>query len=110
MVSREVEHKYVAWSTKNGYDMSQPQNWLTNVDVNSLYPWAMAQFLPIGRYKEIGLSSMCDVRVDMVKGLINSYDPSCAYFVKATINVPEELHDYFDYAPIKKGKIEPELL
>ena len=44
------------------------------------------------------------------ENLINSYDPSCAYFVKATINVPEELHDYFDYAPIKKGKIDPELL
>ena len=34
---------------------------------------------------------------------MREYDPRIAYFVKVDIRVPEELHDYFDYAPIRKG-------
>ena len=82
VVSRELEHKYIAWSTENGYNTSKPQSWLTNVDVNSLYPWGMIQFLPNGETREVELSRVCEERVAMLKKRVDSYSPNCAYLSK----------------------------
>ncbi|GBB96236.1 hypothetical protein RclHR1_27070004 [Rhizophagus clarus] len=33
------------------FDPSQPTTWISYVDANNLYGWAMSQFLPVGNYK-----------------------------------------------------------
>ena len=33
------------------FNLSKPTSWISYVDANNLYGWAMSQFLPIGNYQ-----------------------------------------------------------
>ena len=70
----------------------------------------MTQALPTGEYEEVPLPDIHDERMGVFREKLRTFTDHESYFPKATICVPEVLHDQFDYAPIKKGQFGPELL
>ena len=75
-------------------------------DVNSLYPYIMAQRMPVGGIEKI------DVSRDEGRKLIAEWKPddSLGYWFEVTCSVPDHLHDHFDFAPIARMDSDPSVL
>ncbi|CAB5355733.1 unnamed protein product [Rhizophagus irregularis] len=52
-ISMACQRYFKANNPKMGkaFDSSKPTSWISYVDANNLYGWAMSQFLPIGGYE-----------------------------------------------------------
>src|SRR5437763_13956569 len=52
-ISKACKRSFKATNPKMGkaFTPSKPTSWISYVDVNNLYGWALSQFLPIGNYQ-----------------------------------------------------------
>jgi len=52
-ISKACKRYFKANNPKMGqaFNPSKPTSWISYVDANNLYGWAMSQFLPIGNYQ-----------------------------------------------------------
>jgi hypothetical protein len=91
------------------YDPSLPLSWIVYNDVNSLYPHAMAQALPDGDYEAVDLPECDDERTRYVHALMAGYsgEDHFGYMIVADLDVPIEMHDSLDFAPIAKRSTDP---
>ncbi|CAJ0914326.1 5106_t:CDS:2, partial [Entrophospora sp. SA101] len=101
------------------YDPSQPTTWISYVDANNLYGWAMSQFLPIGKYKWLATRAVLNNRKDLqkryLKMILNTKaDSPRGYFLNIKAHFPSKLHDYLNDLPpavenvaIKKNQLSP---
>lgn len=91
------------------YDSSLPSSWIGYNDVNSLYPYAMSHALPVGDYESVELPENDADRCLYVQNLMGEYsseDP-LGYMIVADLDVPLEMHDTLDFAPIAKRSTDP---
>ena len=65
------------------YNSDKPSKYITYLDANNLYGWAMSQPLPVGNYKWI----------DPAEYDINNTDKSKGYFLEVDLEYPASLHD-----------------
>ena len=67
------------------YDPSQPSKYITYMDANNLYGWAMSKFLPIGNFM-------------WMKNLNKWRNRSC--ILEVDLEYPKELHDLHNEYPV----------
>ena len=82
------------------YDEKAPSKYVTYLDANNLYGWAMSQYLPTSGFKwitekQIGNLDLAKYKEDSKKGLILEVD--LAY--------PKELHDLHNDYPLAPEKV-----
>ena len=69
------------------YDNEKPSKYITNLDANNLYGWAMSQYLTYSRFKLLNkkINKFC----------LNSIgkNNSDSYIFKVDLAYPDELHD-----------------
>ena len=74
----KAKNKYL-----NDYDPKKPSTFITYLDMNNLYGWAMSEYLPYGGFKWLKYIGKFDIM------LINDKRP-IGYFLKADLEYPDE--------------------
>ena len=82
------------------YNPKQESSYITYVDANNLYGWAMSEALP---HKDIKF----DDTVKLEDMLATPDDASTGYMVEAVLESPPELHDKFKQFPPCPENIKP---
>ena len=82
------------------YDEKAPSKYITYLDANNLYGWAMSQYLPTGNFKwmtdkEIRKIDLGKYKADGKKGLI----------LEVHLEYPQELHDIHNDYPVGPEKV-----
>ena len=81
----------------NDYDSKKPSIFISHLDMNNLYGWAMSEYLPCGRFKWLKNIDKFDIKS------INGKS-SIGYFLEVDLEYPDglhELHNDFPLAPKK---------
>ena len=96
-----ANNKYMTENTSDSgmiYDSSKPSVYMLDLDANNLYGWAMSQPLPIGNFRWISTSE--EIQPLQEKIMEVSTTSSLGYILEVDLEIPSELHDYFnDYVP-----------
>ncbi len=89
-----IAHRYAKANNDkfSDYDESKPNSFITYLDANNLYGWAMSESLPYDGFEwvkpeDFSLSTMCS-------------DSDVGYFVEADFEYPEELHELHSDLPV----------
>ena len=93
-----ISKRYAKANNKymNNYDSKQPSNYITYLDANNLYGWAMSQNLPTGGFKWLSEKEIDLANLPKGKGLILEVD----------LDYPEHLHDSHNDYPLAPEKME----
>ena len=93
----EANNKYVNPTIKEG----EKSNYITYLDANNLYGLAMSKRLPFSDFKWVDDIGKIDIHN------VPSIDEASnvGYFVEATLEAPEELHDHLKDYPIAMPQI-----
>ena len=76
------------------YDSSKESKYITYVDANNLYGWAISQYLPYSGFKWLNQKEISDFRLNSISE--NSF---IGYILEVDLEYPSELHDlHNDYA------------
>jgi hypothetical protein len=88
----------------DSYDPSQETTWITYVDVNSLYPTAMCEMMPEADYKAVQLDADPERALIALHHILDNYkdDSTTGYMLVVDHEIPQELHDQIDFAPVAK--------
>ena len=79
------------------YDPKKPSKFITYLDMNNLYGWAMSEYLPYGGFK--WLKNIDGLDVDSV-----SEKSAIGYFLEVDLKYPDELHElHSDYVDSGTG-------
>jgi len=86
------------------FNPSKPTTWISYIDANNLYGWAMSQYLPIGNYKwEVSRKYLEDnpneQKKYLEKILNTKADAKRGYFLKINTHFPLKTHDYLSDLP-----------
>ena len=83
--------------------------WIGSVDATNLYGFCMTQPLPVGDYKRV---EMPEDGLAFLHELIDGYtdESKVGYMLVVDFEVPEKLHDKFDFAPVSQRKVKMEEL
>ena len=83
----EANNKYM-----QSYDYKKPCKYITYLDVNNLYGWAMSQYLPNSGFKWLN-------QKEIDKFCLNSIDKnsSIEYILEVDLEYPDELHELHNY-------------
>ncbi|GBM62529.1 hypothetical protein AVEN_170389-1, partial [Araneus ventricosus] len=89
------------------YDASEANKYITYLDANNLYGWAMSQLLPVNNFEclspeEISLQEICQTPDDATTG----------YILEVDMEFPPELHDLHNNYPLapERMAITPNML
>ena len=83
----KANNKYI-----NDYDPKKPSTFLSYLDMNNFYGWAMSEYLSCGRFK-------CLKNVDKFDVMSINYKSPIGYFVEVELEYPDELHElHNDYS------------
>ena len=80
------------------YDPKKQSTCITYLDMNSLYGWAMSEFLPYGGFKWLKNIDGFDVMSINEKSQIG-------YFLEADLKCPDELHKLHNDYPLAPEKL-----
>ena len=87
------------------YDSTKESSYITYVDANNLYGWAMVEPLP---YKNIKFETV--VETETFRTLLETPDDAeMGYFVEADLEFPAELHDKFKQFPPEPETLIPQI-
>ena len=81
----------------NDYNPEKSSTFISYLDRNNLYGWAMSEYLPYGRFKWLKNIDKFD------KMSINDKSP-IGYFVKVNLEYPDELHELHNDFPLAPEK------
>src|SRR5260364_355533 len=86
------------------FNLSKPTTWISYVDANNLYGWAMSQYLPIGNYQWEGRREHFRINPIFQKEMLNKIlntkaDAKRGYFLKINTCFPLKTHDYLSDLP-----------
>ena len=81
----------------NDYDPKQPSTFISYIDMNNLYSWAMSEYLP---YKGVKWLKNID-KFNIMS--INDKSP-IGYFLKVDLEYPDELHELHNDSPLAPEK------
>ena len=82
----------------NDYDPKKQSTFITYLDMNNLYGWAMSEYLPYGGVKRLKNVDEFDVRSISEKS-------SIGYFLKVDLEYPDELHELHNDYPLAPEKL-----
>ena len=82
------------------YDAKKPSRFITYLDANNLYGWAMIQYLPYGRFKWMSkkeIDGFC----------LNSISENCSmgYILEVDLECPSKFHDLHNNLPLAPEKL-----
>ena len=83
------------------YDSSKESIYITCLDANNLYGWAMIQYLPYSGPKWLNKKKMSDFCLNSI-----SENSSVGYILEVDLEYPSELHDLHNYYPLAPEKLE----
>lgn len=91
-----ISNRYAKANNKymKSYNPNEPSSYILYEDANNLYGWAMSQLLPTGNYN---WENANEWDVEKVMKIIES---KIGFIFDVDLNVPEELHDYFNDYPL----------
>src|SRR6266498_520872 len=105
-ISKACKRYFKANNPKMGqaFNPSKPTSWISYVDVNNLYGWAMSQFLPIGNYQwkasqKYLLKNPAMQKKYLEKILKTKANTSRGYFLNIKSHFPLKTHDYLRDLP-----------
>ena len=81
----------------NYYDPKKPSTFISYLDMNNLYGWAMSEYLPYGGFKCLKNVYEFDVTSISEKSLIG-------YFLEAELEYPDEFHELHNDYPLAPEK------
>ena len=90
--------KYLFVKTLNDYDPKKPSTFITYLDMNNLYGWAMGEYLPYGGFKWLKNVDEFDVMSISEKSPIG-------YFLEIDLKYPDELHELQNDYPLAPEKL-----
>ncbi|GBB95615.1 hypothetical protein RclHR1_25780001 [Rhizophagus clarus] len=110
-ISKACKRYFKANNPKMGqaFNPSKPTSWISYVDANNLYGWAMSQFLPIGNYQweaswEYLLKNPAMQKKYLEKILKTKANALRRYFLNIKSHFPLKTHDYLrDLPPAVKN-------
>ena len=70
------------------YGSSKESKYITYLDVNNLYGWAMSQYLPYSGFKWLNQKEISDFCLNSI-----SENSSISYILEVDLEYPSELHD-----------------
>ena len=76
----------------NDYDSKKPSTFITYLDTNNLYGWAMSEYVPYGEFKWLK-------NVDGFDGNSISEKSPIGYFLEVDLEYPDELHELHNDCP-----------
>ena len=85
-------------NTTNVYDPKKQSTFVTYLDMNNLYGWAMSKYLPYGENKWLKNVDGFDANSISEKSLIG-------YFAKVDLEYPDELHESHNDYPLAPKKL-----
>ena len=94
----KANNKYI-----NDYDPNKPSTFLSYLDMNNLYGWAMSKYLPYEGFKWLKNVDKFDV---MSINECNSIDKSpIGYFLEVDLEYPDQLHELHNDFPLAPEKL-----
>ena len=81
----------------NDYDPKKPSTFISYLDMNNLYGWAMSEYLP---YEEL----KCLTNIDDFNVMSISEKSPIAYFLEVDLKYPDELHELHNDYPLVSEK------
>ena len=81
----------------NDYDPEKPSTFITYLDNNSLYGWAMSEYLPYGEIEWLENINEFDINS------INEKSDT-GYFLEVDLEYPDELHELHNGYPLAPEK------
>ena len=81
-----------------GYDSNKQSTFITYLDRNNLYGWAMSEYLPYRKFKWLE-------NVDKLDVMSINEKREIGYFLKADLEYPDELHDLHNDYPLAPEKL-----
>ena len=96
----DIAKRYVKANNKymDDYDPKNPSTFISYLDMNNLYGWAMSQYLPYEGFKWLKNVDEFDVMS------INEKSP-IGYFPKVDLKYPDELHELHNDYPLSPEKL-----
>ena len=90
------------------YDDKKPSKYITYIDANNLYGWAVSQYLPSGEFKW----SNQKLIVNSIEYNSTEENSSNGYILEVDLEYPDELHELHNDYPLapKKLEISPDML
>ena len=82
----------------NDYDSKKLSTFITYLDMNNLYGWAMSEYLPYGGFKWLKNVDEFDVMSVSEKSPIG-------YFLEVDLKYPDELHELHNDYPLAPEKL-----
>ena len=81
-----IAKRYANNKCMNDYDPKKPSTFISYLDMNNLYGWAMSGYLPSGRFKWLKNVDKFDIMS------INDQSP-IGYFFEVDLEYPDDLHE-----------------
>ena len=81
----------------NDYDPKKPSTFITYLDMNNLYGWAMSEYLPYGGFKWLKNVDEFDVKSISEKNTIG-------HFLEVDLEYPDKLHELHNDYPLAPEK------
>ena len=82
----------------NDYDPKKPSTFITYLDENNLYGWAMSRYLPCGEFRWVK-------NVDGLDVMSISEKSDTAYFLEVDLDYPDKLHELHNDYPLAPEKL-----
>ena len=82
----------------NDYDPKKQSTFISYLDMNNLYGWAMSEYLPYEGFKWLKNVDEFDVMSISEKSLIG-------YFLKVNLEYPDELYELHNDYPLAAEKL-----
>ena len=82
------------------YNLEKPSKYITYLDANNLYGWAMSQCLPMGGFKWL-----TPKQLDKILSKTLLPDNKRGYIFEVNLEYPEELHNLYNDCPLAAEKM-----
>ena len=97
-----ISHRYSKANNKymKDYDKSKESKYIMYLDANSLYGWAMTQYLPVGGFKWEKSNKFDETSIMMLDDCDDK-----GYIFEVDLEYPETLHDLQNDYPLAVEKL-----
>ena len=83
------------------YDSSEKSRYITYLDANNLYGWAISLYLPYSEFKWLNQKKNCDFCLNSI-----SENSSIGHVLEVDLEYPSELHELHDDYPLAPEKFD----
>ena len=94
-----ISKRYAKANNKhmNDYDPKKPSTFISYLDMNNLYGWAMSEYLPYGEFEWLE-------NVDKLDVMSLNEKSEIGYFLEVDLEYPDELHELYNGYPLAPEK------